>query len=245
MRYSIVLTLLFAACASVSSQDPLRDSRQLVVVTSASWDAVDGELRRYERDSPSSAWRAAGSPIPVVLGRTGLAWGRGTAGLPSTPPQKREGDGKSPAGVYTLGYAFGFDDATGLKMPYKKLRDTTECVDDVQSPYYNEVVDRDPAGAASWTSSEKMRTVNEYERGALVNHNVPAKAGAGSCIFLHIWSGPSKPTAGCTAMRREDLDALLQWVDPAAKPLLVQLPRDEYARHVEIWRLPDISLTNP
>ena len=41
-----------------------------------------------------------------------------------------------------------------------------------------------------------------------------------------------------------DLDALLSWVDPAAKPLVVQLPRDEYALQAKVWRLPDASLTN-
>ena len=245
MRYSIVLAVLVAAsCASVSSEDPLRDSRQLVVVTSPSWDAIDGEMRRFERDSPAAPWRAVSEPIPVVLGRTGLAWGAGAFASPSTPPRKREGDGKSPAGIFTLGYAFGFDDTADTKMPYKKLRDTTECVDDVASPYYNEVVDRDASGPATWTSSEKMRTIDQYQRGALVNHNVPPKAGAGSCIFLHVWSGRSQPTAGCTAMRRDDLDALLRWIDPAARPLIVQLPNDEYSRYRDHWRLPDISLTH-
>jgi D-alanyl-D-alanine dipeptidase len=228
----------------MTPQDPLRDSRQVIVVTSPSWDSIDGEMRRFERDSTTVSWRAVSEPVPVVLGRTGLAWGTGAMALPTTPPQKHEGDGKSPAGVFTLGYAFGFDDSADTKMPYKKLRDTTECVDDVNSPYYNEVVDRDPAGPATWTSSEKMRTIDVYQRGALVNHNIPPKAGGGSCIFLHVWSGASKPTAGCTAMRREDLDALLRWVDPAAKPLIVQLPAGEYSRYINNWRLPDISLTH-
>ena len=246
MRTSVVvLALLVAAsCVSVSSQDPLGDARQLIVVTSPSWDAIDGDLRRYERDSSTAPWRAAGPPIPVVLGRTGLAWGRGVAQVPSTPPQKREGDGKSPAGVFTPGYAFGFDTTAGTKMPYKKLRDTTECVDDVQSQYYNEIVDRDPSSPVDWKISEKIRAVEQYRRGAVVLHNVPPTPGGGSCIFLHIWEGASHPTAGCTAMKAEDLDALLQWMDPAAKPLIVQLPRDEYARRTEIWRIPDISLTD-
>jgi len=244
VRYSTVLTLILAAsCASVSSPDALRDSRQLVVVTSPSWDAIDGELRRYERVGDS--WKLAGSPFPIVLGRTGLAWGRGMLEVPSTPPQKHEGDGKSPAGVFTVGYVFGFDADPATKMPYKKLRETTECVDDVESPYYNQVVDRDPAVAATWKSSEKMRTVGQYRRGALVNHNVPAVAGGGSCIFLHIWSGPSQPTAGCTAMPAEDLETLLGWLDPAAKPVVVQLPREEYVRLEKIWRLPDVTLTHP
>ena len=223
---------------------PLAQSRQLIVVTSASWDAIDGELRRYERTSPDAPWQEAGAAIPVVLGRTGLAWGRGVAGVPSSAPQKHEGDGKSPAGVFTLGDAFGFDPAIDTKMHSMMLRDETECVDDTASRYYNEIVDRDRVPRVDWNSSEKMRAIDQYRRGIVINHNVPAQRGGGSCIFLHIWSGPSKPTAGCTAMRAEDLEGLLAWLDPAAKPVIVQLPGDEYDSMSPVWRLPDASLTD-
>ena len=239
-----LLLFLVAGCASLHDAAPLAQSRQLIVVTSPSWDAIDGELRRYERARTDDAWRPAGDAIPVVLGRTGLAWGRGIAPVPATAPQKREGDGKSPAGAFTLGDAFGFDTSAQTKMRYAMLRDTTECVDDAGSQYYNEIVDRDRVPRVDWTSSEKMRAIDQYRRGIVVNHNVPGERGGGSCIFLHVWSGPSRPTAGCTAMRAEDLDAILRWLDPAAKPIVLQLPRDEYARMREVWRLPDAFLTN-
>ena len=45
-------------------------------------------------------------------------------------------------------------------------------------------------------------------------------------------------------MKAEDLDGLLKWMDPAEKPLILQLPRDEYARRIKIWRIPDITLTD-
>ena len=67
----------------------------------------------------------------------------------------------------------------------------------------------------------KMRDVQQYRRGAVVQYNTPATPGAGSCIFLHIWSGPSKGTAGCTAMSAENLDVLLRWLDPASNPRLL------------------------
>jgi len=217
---------------------PLAGSRQLIVVTSVSWDAIDGMLRRYERPSPTAAWNVVGDPVPVVLGRTGLAWGRGAAEAPSSEPQKREGDGKSPAGAFTLGWAFGFAAAADSKMSYAMLRDATECVDDLRSEHYNAIVDRDRVQRVDWSSSEKMRTIEQYRWGVVVNHNVPPKSGGGSCIFLHIWSGASQPTAGCTAMAAADLERLLQWLDPAAHPLVVQLPRGEYERMRARWALP-------
>ncbi len=162
-------------------------------------------------------WRKVGPEIPVVVGRTGIAH----AGA------KKEGDGKSPAGIYPIGTAFGYAPSADFRIPYRQLRDTTECVDDAASKFYNEVVDRDQVPAADWKSSEKMRSVGEYVWGVVVNYNTPPVAGKGSCIFLHVWGGPNSTTAGCTAMREEDLLTVLRWLDPAKNPKLVQYARPE------------------
>ena len=63
-----------------------------------------------------------------------------------------------------------------------------------------------------------------YELGVVVEHNDACVPGRGSAIFLHVWREPGAPTAGCTSMARDDLLRLLRWLDPAAEPLLVQLP---------------------
>jgi D-alanyl-D-alanine dipeptidase len=165
-----------------------------------------------------------GTAIPIVVGRNGLA----------AEGQKREGDGKSPSGVFPLGTAFGFAAAADLAVPYRQLRDATECVDDSASRYYNEVVDRDNIPTVDWSSSEKMRQVDQYRWGMVVNYNTPPERNRGSCIFLHIWSGPSSTTAGCTAMKQEDLETLLKWLDVAANPRLVQYVRDQYPRSLAL-----------
>jgi L,D-peptidoglycan transpeptidase YkuD (ErfK/YbiS/YcfS/YnhG family) len=67
-----------------------------------------------------------------------------------------------------------------------------------------------------------------YKWGLVVAHNSAARPGAGSCIFLHIWRNSSAATAGCTAMPEPNLVKLLHWLDPAAHPILVQMPRKEY-----------------
>ena len=206
---------------------------QLIVVTTPDWNATAGTLQRY--DKHLFHWRAVGQPIEVVIGRSGLAWGRGLH-PPMIGPQKREGDGKSPAGVFAIGTAFGFAPSAQFKLPYLPLRETTECVDDTASAFYNQIVER--AAASDWKSSEKMRAVPQYQWGAFVSHNTPAHAGSGSCIFLHIWSGPQSTTTGCTAMREADLLTLLHWIDPKQSPRIVQLPRAEYERLRKEWRLP-------
>jgi len=66
----------------------------------------------------------------------------------------------------------------------------------------------------------------------------PVSTGKESYIFLHIWRGPDKPTAGCTAMEESALRSLLSRLDAGRKPLLVQLPRAEYQRLKKEWGLP-------
>ena len=70
-----------------------------------------------------------------------------------------------------------------------------------------------------------------YEWGMVVNHNTgDVIPGRGSAIFLHVWSGRGKPTAGCTAMSREDLLRVMTWLRSDARPVLVQVPLDELER---------------
>ncbi|HKG11985.1 MAG TPA: L,D-transpeptidase family protein, partial [Pyrinomonadaceae bacterium] len=153
-----------------------------------------------------------------------------------------EGDGRAPAGVFRLTRAFGFAGAgevSWLRLPYTPLTPGVECVDDTASALYNRVVDRADVKAADWNSSERMREVEGYRWGVVVAHNARAVPGQGSCIFLHVWAGPSKGTAGCTAMEQPDLETLLRWLDTRKGPLLVQLPESEYARLRPVWKLPD------
>ncbi len=220
MRRLLLGVLSFLACTTMSG--PLGRSRQLIVVITPDWTATSGMLQRYER--VAHEWRAVGVPVPVVVGRTGLS------------SAKREGDGKAPAGIFTFGTAFGFAATAPTRLAYRQLDESTECVDDANSRFYNQIVERTPA--SDWTSSEKMRSVAQYRWGIVVNHNVPAMTGAGSCIFLHVWTGPASTTAGCTAMASEDLERILGWLDPTMTPRVVQLTRDEYERLRVSWRLP-------
>ena len=54
-------------------------TRQLIVAIAPDWDTDHGMLRLYERD-PGGPWRAVTEAWPVLLGKNGLAWGRGVAG---------------------------------------------------------------------------------------------------------------------------------------------------------------------
>jgi D-alanyl-D-alanine dipeptidase len=217
----------------------LTNATQLVVVTTPEWDSTAGELQRFSRANTHASWRAVDVAYPIVVGRTGLAWG---VGLNGAGPHKHEGDGKSPAGVFPVGTVFGYapaDSVRWLHMPYLQLTSGTDCVDDTASVQYNKVVDRGAVPKMDWNSSEHMRSVKEYEMGAVIEYNAaPPVKGRGSCIFFHIWNGPRSSTAGCTAMERANLTRLLAWLDPKRNPVVVQLPSAVYAQQRRMWKLP-------
>ncbi len=222
--------------------------RQMILVISKDWQAVGGELQRF--DLNDNVWQPEGPPIRVVVGRNGMAWGRGLHSMPQPGPRKKEGDGKSPAGVFALGYAFGSAPAEkvpGIKMPYVQCTRALECVDDPKSSHYNHILERPSVPKPDWNSSEKMLMTNgQYRLGIVVAHNTsPPEPGDGSCIFLHIWLGPGIGTSGCTAMRDGDIESLLTWIDRRASPILVQLPQAEYVRLQKSWRLPDMPAPSP
>ena len=245
MRASLIPLLGLVACAGRPAPlAPAAGARQLVVVRTADWEATTGWLQRYERTA-ERPWLAVGDSIPVVVGRTGLAWGRGVRVAPEPgEPVKREGDGKSPAGEFQLGAAFGYappDSAGWLKVAYVQATPALQCVDDPASDRYNELRFRPADGPPPWASAEDMRRSDEaYRWGVVVEHNSGWQrvAGAGSCIFLHVWSGPTSPTAGCTAMDAGRLVEVIRWLDWGRTPVLVQVPSAVYARLRTGWELP-------
>jgi L,D-peptidoglycan transpeptidase YkuD (ErfK/YbiS/YcfS/YnhG family) len=249
MHLALALTLCLAAAAACqpaggpAPASGLDGALQAVVSTTADWDAVDATLQRYERDAAGAPWRPVGAPIPAAVGRTGVAWGTGLHPAQAGGPVKREGDGKAPAGIYRLSSAFGYaapSEVGWIRMPYVRADSSIECVDDVRSRFYNRRVDRDTIPRPDWTSHEEMRRPDRlYEWGVWVDHNSdPPVAGGGSCIFLHVWAGPGIATSGCTAMAEADIRVLLAWLDPRARPVLVQLPRTEYGALRGAWGLP-------
>lgn len=82
-------------------------SRQLIVVTTPGWNALQGTAQRYERHG--QGFQKVGEPFAIVVGKNGMAWGTGlTTPTPDQQPLKHEGDGKAPAGIFKLGGAFGY-----------------------------------------------------------------------------------------------------------------------------------------
>jgi D-alanyl-D-alanine dipeptidase len=81
---------------------------------------VEGTARIFERKTTNAKWTAIGDSFAVVVGRNGMAWGAGLNELPSDTGRlllKTEGDGKAPAGIFSLTASFG----AGAKPEFVKL----------------------------------------------------------------------------------------------------------------------------
>lgn len=253
MTRALLLLLVVAACDRKTAAPPPaststavtsrtgfvipKQTKQLVTAVVEDWTSTHAQLTLWQRTL--GGWERVGESWPAVLGKAGSAWGVGLGPAGRDGPVKKEGDMKSPAGVFAFRTAYGYaDDAPKTwHMPYEQSTDL-ECVDDPASDHYTKIVDRKQV-ASDWQSAEQMRREDAlYEWVLDVAHNPDGKPGLGSCIFLHVWSDPESTTAGCTAMERPKLETLLSKLDPANQPLYVLLPRTEYRAVAPLWGLP-------
>jgi len=164
----------------------------------------------YAMEKHEDNWQMALEPINTVIGEKGFA--------PSG--EKREGDGKTPSGIYSLKMTFGYDATIGTKMPYRQAFADDIWVDDPNADDYNHWTKKQESGAASYEIMK--RDDNLYKYGIIIEYNTyPVIKGNGSAIFMHIWKGENIPTAGCVAMSEENILKILDWLDPAASPIII------------------------
>lgn len=208
------ILLFFTLCAH----------EQLLLVVVPDMNASHALMQRFEL--VNNRFEALQTPATVNIGRNGLGWGHSEYRFthPQHGPQKHEGDGRAPAGVFPLISLFGYSENFPSAMPYHAMSASHICVDDDASPYYNRIVRAEQTGPLA--SFETMRRDDaQYELGITVAHNPQQLRGAGSCIFLHVQRETNAPTAGCTSMTLSRLSTIARWLDPEKAPLLVQIPR--------------------
>lgn len=124
--------------------------------------------------------------VDARIGREGFA----------PPGAKREGDGRSPSGVYSFGHGFGGGDP-GSTTGYREITDRSCWVDQPGSTYN------------TWQETNHCRgeqladyVSQQYAQGIVINYNTDEPvAGKGSAIFLHA-SGDGS-TAGCVSVAEE------------------------------------------
>lgn len=193
-------------------------SRQLLVVLPGINPAVPVE-KLYALEKEHGFWVNRFGPVPVTIGRNGFA----PAG------EKREGDGKTPSGIYGLGIVFGYADTAETKMPYRQMTKDDIWVDDPSAPDYNRLTKRGETRAKSF--EDMVLADDRYKYGIVVRYNMdPVVPGMGSAIFVHVWKEYGYATSGCVAMTVEDIRKILKWLDPTKKPMIILNQRPSFLR---------------
>jgi L,D-peptidoglycan transpeptidase YkuD (ErfK/YbiS/YcfS/YnhG family) len=142
---------------------------------------------------------------PCVLGRSGIV------------VEKQEGDGGTPVGKFPLRrvvYRADRLSAPDTVLPTSVIAADDGWCDDPADAAYNRPV-KLPYAASAETMS---RDDGLYDVVVIVGHNDdPVVPKAGSAIFMHVAPEKGAPTAGCVALAREDLLALLKALGPGAE----------------------------
>jgi L,D-peptidoglycan transpeptidase YkuD (ErfK/YbiS/YcfS/YnhG family) len=241
--FFILLTALLPL--STFAQIP-RNCTQVLVGVADGWNASKVTLTLYQKSGKH--WKPVMGPWSGRLGKKGLAWGRGLHKTPPTnAPIKHEGDWRAPAGIFAIGGAYGY--AANIrhhpKLPYRQITTRDLWFEDRASPYYNRHLILDHEPKAAWEKKAQMRQNDHAHSLKLyIAHNDAMLGGKpipglGSAIFFHIWrGGGSRPTAGCTTMPETKLKQLIATIDPTCHPVYVLLPKAEYQRLRNTWKLP-------
>lgn len=119
----------------------------------------------------------------------------------------KEGDGKTPTGVYRFMFGFGNMPDPGTALPYTQVDSSYYWVDDSESAYYNQFVSTDNV-TKDWDSAEHIASVNKsYNYVLALDYNADCVPGAGSAIFMHC-----QPTggAGCIAVPEDKMIEIMK-----------------------------------
>src|SRR5437868_420436 len=242
---AILISILVVRPSTARADGVPSNCSQLIVATAADWNSMHGNLQRFERSKEN--WKPVSAPIPVLFGKSGLAWGSGLAGQGESGLHKRERDGRAPAGIFSIGEVFGYDPKLppGGDYPYHQVTEADIWSDDPRSPSYNRHIVIDPKNPPDNYSHEKMRSGDfAYHWLVEIRHNSdPPVPGAGSAIFFHIRRGVNRATTGCTTMAEPDLVKMISWFRTARHPCYVLLPADEYESKSRAWDLPQLEAT--
>lgn len=200
-----IVSSIEAATRAVEERRPA--SLQLIVVRNDN--AFPQASSFYALEKNENGWRIILGPVRAMTGRNGIAHGG----------DKREGDGRTPTGIFPLGFVFGYGNGIDSKMPYRQMTPDDIWVDDADSPDYNTLTKKGRTAARSF--EDMVLTDDRYKYGITVEYNTdPVVAGAGSAIFIHVWKDEDTPTSGCVALSEENILKLIGWLDPAKKPLV-------------------------
>ena len=131
--------------------------------------------------------------------------------------RKKEGDYKTPSGIFKIGKLFFRKDRIKKPKTFLKIVEIKKNMawcDDINYPKkYNQLIKID-----SKIKHEKLqRKDQKYDLLIPINYNIKNPVvGLGSCIFIHL-TKDYKPTAGCIALKKNDFLIMLKLIKKNSK----------------------------
>lgn len=184
----------------VGKLDAVSSAEQVFVVAAFSEDATDAWVSLHEKQEDGT-WHMV-MTTPAFIGKNGLG-------------KTKEGDAKTPTGVFHFNRAFGIADDPGSKIPYVKADDNTYWSGDPREGFrYNELVNTNELPDLDTNECEHIKDyVYHYQYCLNISYNEEGTPGLGSAIFLHCF-GPAKPfSGGCVAIPEDQMKYTMQNVD--------------------------------
>ena len=213
--FLIFFSLFLLGCTTLKNSNEIppllrildKSVHQALIVQENPLNHSKAKLTAWQRRE--NHWQMMFSPMDVVIGKNGLA----------LMGKKREGDGRTPSGIFRLVIAFGYLPTIQTNLPYYQTTENDFWVDDPESKQYNQWV----TGIPEAKSFERMKRDDDlYKYGIAIEYNAnPIVPGRGSAIFIHVWRAPDSSTAGCVAMSEENIVQLLTWLDQAKNPHII------------------------
>jgi L,D-peptidoglycan transpeptidase YkuD (ErfK/YbiS/YcfS/YnhG family) len=184
---------MIAGVGRVMADHLPRDAREVVLVSGATRDGSKSVVSLWEKRT--DGWNLVVGGMP------------GHNGLEGWTAKHKEGDEKTPIGIFSLTEAGGELPNPGTQLPYQHApafysrsiylgNEPTRVFDYVVAINFNRLADAPPSSSVE-----------------------PLGAAAGSGIWLHVDDG--QPTAGCVGISRANMVRVLRWLEPAQHPVIV------------------------
>ena len=144
----------------------------------------------------------------AIIGKNGFAY------------FKKEGDKKTPLGIFSPRLAFGLKERPETALNYVKITPDHYFVDDIKSRFYNMLVCVKKSPKDFSSAEHLFDFKSEYKYAIDIGYNKKCKKGRGSAIFLHC-IGEKPYTAGCIAVKEKDMLICLKYINNKSKIIII------------------------
>lgn len=120
--------------------------------------------------------------------------------------KQKEGDQKTPSGIYTVNQAFGICPDPGAEIPYLQAAEHHYWCSD--AAYYNQLIDIRQC-PHECQGEHLIDYQGLYDYGLFPDYNRECRPGRGSAIFMHCL-GEKNYTAGCIAVPKEQMREIIK-----------------------------------